>query len=69
MLLSPLLSKQQDINRNKKNNTEIQEREAPIIIYHKAEIVMSSLFKKKVTIKLTINRNEPSKYISNNILF
>ena len=48
---------------------EIQEREAPNIIRHKALIVMSSLFKKKVTIKLTINSNEPSKYISNNILF
>ena len=48
---------------------EIQEKEAPNIIENKALIVMSSLFKKKVTIKLTINRNEPSKYISSNILF
>ena len=48
---------------------EIQEKEAPNIIENKALIVMSSLFKKKVTIKLTINRNEPSKYISSIILF
>ena len=48
---------------------EIQEREAPNIIENKALTVMSSLFKKKVTIKLIINRNEPSKYISSNILF
>ena len=47
---------------------ETQESEAPIIICHKSTIVISSLCKKKVTIKLTINRNEPSKYISNNIL-
>ena len=48
---------------------EIQEREAQNIIRHKALIVMSSLFKKKVTIKLIINRNEPNKYISSIILF
>ena len=48
---------------------EIQEKEAPNIIENKALIVMSSLFKKKVTIKLIINKNEPNKYISSIILF
>lgn len=47
---------------------EIQEKAAPNIIENKALTVMSSLFRKKVTIKLTINRNEPDKYISVNIL-